>query len=211
MLKSSRLCMLLVVGLLMGAPTRLWAHSFDIAVIAPFSGPAATVGSSLWQGMRVATREADGHPQETSDGHLGGVDSNLRRIDSQADAAQVARQLRALGESQGFLIAVLGPDQTPMLEALPEGVPAVVLLVANEDAPAPNHFTPPALSAASRLAFSDAYSHFYGSAPDTVAQRGYAIARLIDIAVRPTDGHFSNKALLQQQFADALLLQLQQQ
>ncbi len=35
-------------------------------------------------------------------------------------------------------------------------------------------------------------------------------ARLIDIAVRPTDGHFSNKALLQQQYAEALLLQRQQ-
>nr|WP_158651788.1 hypothetical protein [Marinobacterium profundum] len=210
MLKSSRLCMLLVVGLLMGAPTQLWAHSFDIAVIAPFSGPEAAVGSSLWQGMRVATRETDGHPQETSDGHLGGVDSNLRRIDSQAGTVQVAQQLRALGESQGFLIAVLSPDQASMLETLPEGIAAVVMLTADQDDQVPNHFTPPTLPAASRLAFSDAYRQFYGSEPDEMAQRGYAIARLIDIAVRPTDGHFSDKALLQQQFADALLLQRQQ-
>ncbi|WP_157890336.1 hypothetical protein [Marinobacterium aestuarii] len=210
MLRLSRLCRLFVLVLLMGTPVSLWAHSFDIAVIAPFSGPEATVGASLWQGMRVATREADGHPQETSDGHLGGVDSNLRRIDSQAGTAQVAQQLRALAESQGFLIAVLGPNQASMLEALPEEIPAVVLLAANAAVQVPNHFTPPTLPAASRLAFSDAYRQFYGSAPDTVAQRGYAIARLIDIAVRPTDGHFSNKALLQQQFADALLLQRQQ-
>jgi hypothetical protein len=199
------------MGLLMGAPASLWAHSFDIAVIAPFSGPEATVGASLWQGMRIATREADGHPQETSDGHLGGVDSNLRRVDSQAGTPQVTQQLRTLGERQGFLIAVLGPNQASMLEALPEEIPAVVLLAVNEGVQAPKHFTPPVLSSGRRLAFSDAYRQFYGSEPDRVAQRGYAIARLIDIAVRPTDGHFTNKALLQQQFVDALLLQQQQQ
>ena len=55
------------------APGMAHAHVFDIAVIAPYSGPQAHVGPNLWHGMRVATRESDGHAFETADGHLGGV------------------------------------------------------------------------------------------------------------------------------------------
>ena len=90
----------------LAAPGPLQAHSFDIAVVAPYPGSQAQVGASLWQGMRIATREADGHEDEASDGHLGGVDSNLLRIDSAGGADHVSLQIH---ESDAAIMVVTQP------------------------------------------------------------------------------------------------------
>ena len=186
-------------------PTPSAAHSFEIAVIAHYSGPRAHEGNNLWHGMRVATREADGHALETSDGHLGGVDSHLIRIDTAAGAAKVVQQLKRFIDAQGLAIAVIGPGEAALRGAWPAALKSVVVL-ANpaEAAQWPGAFAPPRIGGERGNRFETSYRHFYKHAPDAAAHGGYAAARLIDAAVRPLDGRLNDTEAVRRSFAAAL-------
>jgi len=187
------------------APGMAHAHQFDIAVIAPYSGPQAHIGPSRWHGMRVATREFDGHALETADGHLGGVDSNLIRIDVTEDAATLPARLQRFIDAQNVVIAVLAPGLAGLRDAWPDDLPSVVVLAAPDEAGIwPGAFAPPHTSGESGEAFAAAYRHQYNEPPDAVARGGYAAARLIAAAVRPFDGHFADPTALHETFARKL-------
>ena len=194
-----------VVGL--GAvlvPLSVVAHSFDVAVVARYSGPRAAEGASLWNGMRVATREADGHPQETSDGHLGGVDAQLVRVDLAAGAAMVAGQLKRFIDSQGVVIAVIGPGAEVMREAWPAELASVVVLADPADGVHwRGAFAAPPIGSDDGERFVTSYREDYGQIPDAVALGGYAAARLIDQAVRSLDGRFDDLGAVRESFAAA--------
>ena len=90
------------------------AHGFNVGFMAPLSGPSAHQGQQALNGFLLATRERDGHALEESDGHLGGLDSYVIRIDSGGGIDAVRVQLDELlrGEELVFLTGVSGP-KTP--------------------------------------------------------------------------------------------------
>ncbi len=166
-----------------------FAHSFDVAVVTTYSGPAANAGTNLWQGMRVATRETDGHPEETSDGHLGGVDSNLLRIDIAADRGMLATRLRPITGRQGTAVIVFDNRAGDIGTALSLPAPGVILLAVPANRAVPAHVLDPvALDAATTREFEAQYRSQYGEKPNESARLGYTAARRIARALRVLDG-----------------------
>ncbi|HSG95807.1 MAG TPA: hypothetical protein VLA28_09815, partial [Afifellaceae bacterium] len=70
------------VLLTMGAA---YAHSFNVALLVGSSGPAAGEDEQVRDGFLLATRERDSHPDEESDGHLGGLDVYLLMVEDRGD------------------------------------------------------------------------------------------------------------------------------
>jgi len=61
------------------------AHSFNLGFVAPMSGSRGESGQQALDGFMLATTEQDAHLFEESDGHLGGLDSYVFKIDSSVD------------------------------------------------------------------------------------------------------------------------------
>ncbi len=96
------------------------AHRFNVGLLVPLSGPSAFAGRQMRDGFLLATRERDGHPDEESDGHLGGLDVYLLAVDHGGDPARAVAGAAALlargdvdfvvgGVTPGVLRALHGP------------------------------------------------------------------------------------------------------
>ena len=166
-------------GLLLATPVA--AHSFRLGLAAPFSGPQAAAGQQALDGLRLATRERDGHPDETADGHLGGLDSHLLPLDSAgADAEALRRQAEAMRLD---IVTTAAPVQG--LESALGGAPVA--------------FCPPragrALAGPEAAKFAAAFREAFGYDPTPAAARGYLAGRAVDAAVRAL-GDASDKPAL---------------
>jgi outer membrane PBP1 activator LpoA protein len=84
------------------------AHSFNVALLVGQSGPAASEGDQIRDGFLLATRERDSHPDEESDGHLGGLDVYFFVVEGRDDPLAGVRAL--LGQRTIDILAVTGPD-----------------------------------------------------------------------------------------------------
>lgn len=176
-----RFNMLVVVLTSLLAASPAAAHSFRLGLAAPFSGPEAAAGRQALDGLRLATRERDGHPDETSDGHLGGLDSYLVPLDSvAADAGELRRQAEAMGLD---IVTVAAPVQG--LEAALGGAPVA--------------FCPPraglALAGPEAAQFAAGFREAFGYDSTPAAARGYIAGRAVDAAVRAL-GDVSDKPAL---------------
>lgn len=186
-------------------PLKAIAHKFDIAIIAPFSGTEMQEGNNLWNGMRVATREFDGHAYETSDGHLGGVDSNLIRIDSSQNKNLIVQQLQEMGLQQKFIIAVMGPDQLTLKDLLPQDIANVIIFTGEEQISAEPAILIPGLPTGdSRKLFETSFLLQYLAPGDKSSLAGYSAARLISAAIRPIHGDLTNSDAVQDSFYESL-------
>ena len=193
----------LLLGLAL-LPLNLFAHSFDIAIIAAFG---TDQGPSLWNGMRVATRERDGHVYETSDGHLGGVDSQLVRFDTANESDALLARLLKIGEVQGFIIAVLMKADQELLAQIPENIPYIAILVDGDAVNSnSNLLQPKQIQGNGRQIFQENYVDQYQRPPTEAALAGYTAARLIDAAIRQTDGDFTHSKAVQQAFMQSIQL-----
>ncbi len=164
------------------------AHSFSVALILPASAMVAEQNKQIRQGFMLATAERDAHPDQESDGHLGGLDVYITALPADApdgtgpvadpsvfdivvafDAGRYLTRLKNhLGENQ---TAVLYPATPPFLWSQ---TPAVV-------------------------AFRAAYQKQFGTPPTAAAAQGYNAARRIDAAVRGQAGA-ADKNLLARSF-----------
>ena len=153
---------LLTIALLSALPAgAARAHEFRIVLLVPSAAQAEARNAFL-----LASSERDSHPDETSEGHLGGVDSQLEIV------AQGAR---------------LPPTDIAVMagRSRPPALPGSVWLV-----------LPDLVSQAARTrilgagpgGFSARFKARYGTAPGPDATRIYIAARLVDIAVRAHDG-----------------------
>ncbi len=155
-----------------------WAlsHSFNLVFIAPSSAQQA---ESIERGLRLAAREQDAHAFEESDGHLGGLDVYLIRID--ASRTHDERQ-RIVRESQPlFAYGVeFDADARAMLER------ASVIPIEPERARfwATIERAPRALTRFDGSAFVDGYRSAHGGEPDAAALRAYVAARVVAAVVR---------------------------
>ena len=167
---------LLAAGLLFGGAAS--AHSFDTIFVVPQSGAQAVAGEQARDGFMFAARERDGHPDETADGHLGGLDVYLRIVDSNREQGDVLAELRDLAERPA--------DDTPrivapaaLLPAVKDQIGAAELSAIDLNAPAQ-----PDILTMNGRPFEAAFEAAFGYAATPAVYAGYGAARQIDKVVR---------------------------
>lgn len=159
------------------------AHSFNLVFIAPL---AKMSGQSALNGFQLATREQDSHENEESDGHLGGLDSYIFRVDTMKGEAALLQQLENTIRKSEPLFAVGLDLNTATLNMLENNDVAVV-------DPMSSGFwesltvDPGQLKLINGEDFVSAFRRAYGHDPDLQAIHGYLAARIIAMVVRNSD------------------------
>jgi len=181
------------------------AHSFDVGFMAPLSGPDARRGQQALDGFLLATRERDGHAFEESDGHLGGLDSHVIRIDSSRGAEAVRGQLDELFDGDGivFLTGVSLPETLAAAGVMPENNQSILVDPVGSAVYRSAASAPESLVTMDEVPFSAAFREAYGYEPDIYAIGGYVAARIIAAAVSVAEGRFSQRDVLHRALARA--------
>lgn len=156
------------------------AHSFAVAALLPPGTPQATQ-DAMRGAFLVASSERDGHADETSDGHLGGLDVFL----SFAEPGTVVT-----ADIVVVPLPLAGPDAAKrqaeaagaaLLPAPPTGADAAELLATAADPAVP--------------AFAERFRAATGMEPGAEATALYLAARAVDRAVRAQGGVADRAAL----------------
>jgi outer membrane PBP1 activator LpoA protein len=181
--KVAVLCLTMMVAIGLAIDPAL-AHRFDVALVVPLSGAASVQGRQFRDGFMLATAERDSHPDQESDGHLGGLDVYVtlidgHGIDGHGDVAADIRRAAARGALD--IVAAFGSEATLSLIRKLLGGGKTTLLP-----PGQSPFAKSGLAAVA--AFKSAYEKEYGAKPTSQAARGYNAARRIDVAVRAQGG-----------------------
>lgn len=157
------------------------AHEFELLLLAPPDATDAAL-DQMRAAFLIASHERDNHPDETSEGHLGGMDVQLTlaRIGEAAGAPDLA-----------FVVAPFAAASDPAVATLAAAVDAVVvhsghLAAAPEGLDAGDAALPP---------FADRFKAETGQAPGPEALDAYLGARLVDLAVRPAGSVDDRQAL----------------
>ncbi len=156
-----------------------YAHRFYVALVVPLSNALADQGRQYRRGFMLATTERDSHPDEESDGHLGGLDVYVSVIDSQRDVS--AEIERMVSQDRIDIVTVIGSDRTLSLAGKLLDGKSIALLPPGQ-APFSQPDTPGV------MAFRSAFENHYGDPPSAQAAQGYNAARRIDVAVRAQGG-----------------------
>lgn len=163
------------------------AHSFNVALILPPSNTSLDKGRQIREGFMLATAERDSHPDQESDGHLGGLDVYVRVIDEQGDINADIGRIVSQGDTD-IVAAFVSENRLSLVKNLLQGKEGIALLL-----PGQSPFSKsdqPAVTA-----FISAYEREYGRRPTTQAAQGYNAARRIDRAVRAQGGVGDKKSL----------------
>lgn len=175
-----RLTLALILSLT-AAPTM--AHEFELLLLATADATEAAL-EQMRAAFLIASHERDNHPDETSEGHLGGLDVQLTlarmgEATAASDLAFVVAPFAAPGDSALAALAAAGDAvvvDSGHLAALPSGLD-------RGDAALP--------------AFADRFRAETGQDPGPEALAAYLGARLVDLAVRPVDSVDDREALRQ--------------
>ncbi len=167
------------------------AHSFNVALLISPDALSAAEESQIRRGFNLATQERDGHPNETSNGHLGGLDVYIYTVDLKDDSVAAIQEL--LNQENIDIMVAVGSE--PWLDN-------VRLLITNTETVL---LTRTPLSSTSLESvelepiktFIASYSEAYGERPSVYAVLGYNVARRIDAAVRSLAG-VGDKSVLEQ-------------
>lgn len=159
------------------------AHRFNVALIIPLTAAEADRGRQYREGFMLATTERDGHPNEESDGHLGGLDVYVSVIDALGDVGGQVERMVAMGEIN--IVAAWGSQTTLATVGDRLDGSGIALLRPGQ----------PPSDVVSLAAFNSAFENHYGVSPTPRAAQGYNAARRIDVAVRAQAGSADTKAL----------------
>lgn len=150
------------------------AHSFNVAMVIALAEPSIADAAQVRNGFLLSTRERDSHPDEESDGHLGGLDVYLYTVDLGRES--LSRVSALLQRGQIDILAVVGPEEVAEeIRPLVTGSQTVLLV-------------PGRLRSSPKGAFADAFEAAFGYSPATPAAEGYNAGRRIDAAVRRLGG-----------------------
>ncbi len=156
-----------------------FSHSFKVALVLPGSAKASSSARQIRQGFMLATTERDSHPDEESDGHLGGLDVYISVINEQVN---VTAEIESLARQDGAnIVVVLGSQKNQLLFSKLVDRKKTALLM-----PGQTPFSRVDLPAVTR--FISAYKNRYGNNPSLEAAQGYNAARRIDVAIRALGG-----------------------
>ena len=113
-----------------------YAHRFYVALVIPFSNAVADQGRQYRQGFMLATTERDSHPDEESDGHLGGLDVYVSVIDSQGDIRTEMERIVSQGRID--IVVAIGSEKTLSLSfgnVVPESLAQGTEVMVSEQVP----------------------------------------------------------------------------
>jgi hypothetical protein len=160
------------------------AHSFTAALIVAGDNREASLAEAV-RGFLLAADERDGHANETSDGHLGGVDVHVLPLPR--DAAALVEGLIGKPTEPGDVVVVLGTEPAASEAVRKYQSNSTVLLQVVLPVGWDSDVGTDSFVARYRLA--------YGTAPGLMAATGYHAARRLDVAIRPLDGVIPRAAL----------------
>ena len=160
------------------------AHSFTAALIVAGDNREASLAEAV-RGFLLAADERDGHANETSDGHLGGVDVHVLPLPR--DAAGLVEDLIGTPTEPGDVVVVLGTEPAASEAVRKYQSNSTVLL----QVVLPVGWD----SEVGTDSFVTRYRLAYGTAPGLMAATGYHAARRLDVAIRPLDGVIPRAAL----------------
>lgn len=175
------ICILITVLALATDIGSVYAHGFTVALIAPSSGTNMEIGEHVRDGFLRATRERDSHPNEESDGHLGGLDVYLILIDGALEPKGVFTAVQTLLRAQRVeFIAAVSLSRTEELRQIVAGTKTLLI------APSRNFMSNdnPINSGRESSGFTNEFQRDFGYKPSRHSVLGYNIARLIDEAIR---------------------------
>lgn len=153
------------------------AHSFTAALLVVGENREVRLAEAV-RGFLLAADERDGHADETSDGHLGGVDVHVAPLPSSA-VAMVDGLIGAPEDPPDVLVVIETEPQVGASENEFTGVRLVIL---------PTALPPDWQADDASDGFVVRYRQAYGVAPSESAAMAYHAARRLDAAIRPLDG-----------------------
>jgi len=164
----------------------VWAHSFNLGFVAPLSGSRADSGQQALDGFMLATTEQDAHAFEESDGHLGGLDCYVIKIDSAVDEKTTIDRIDSLlrNEEPIFIAGVFSPEIADQISDLLKNSEAILVNPINSAMWQRALKTPENLTTMSDGSFNEKFKAAFGYAPTTDVRKGYIAARLIASTVR---------------------------
>jgi len=190
--KNTVFLLLALFGAFMFTTTPADAHRFNVALVVPLSNAASAEGRQVRDGFMLATTERDSHPDEESDGHLGGLDIYVTVIDEQGDITADIERIGKQGKID--IVVAFGSHETRTMIAKVLDGKKIALLT-----PARSPFAKSGTPAVA--AFVSAYKKAHGSLPSAHAAQGYNAARRIDVAVR-AQGSADDKTALRKSFGE---------
>ena len=159
------------------------AHSFNLVFVAPF---AKVSGKSALNGFLLATREQDSHANEESNGHLGGLDSYIFKVDTMEGEATLLRRLEnTIRKSEPLFAAGLDLNTATLNMLESNGV--VVVEPMSSGFWASLTADPGQSKLINGEDFVSAFQRTYGHDPDLQAIHGYLAARIIAMVLRNSD------------------------
>lgn len=174
----------LVAALWMGMSGIASAHSFTAALLVVGEDPEASLAEAV-RGFLLAADERDRHANETSDGHLGGVDVHVLPLPR--NAAGLVEDLIGTPDEPPDVVVVLGPE--PAASAAGRAYPPESTVLVQDVLPA-------GWEGESQMdSFAERYRLAHGTAPSAMAATACHTARRLDAAVRPLDGVSPQAAL----------------
>ncbi|MGQ0563854.1 MAG: hypothetical protein ACT4OK_02115 [Gemmobacter sp.] len=174
----------LVAALWMGLSEIALAHSFTAALLVVGEDREANLAEAV-RGFLLAADERDGHADETSDGHLGGVDVQVLPLPR--DAAGLVEDLIGTPDEPADVVIVLGAASAVGDAARAHQSASTVLM---------QEILPEGWDTDDRMdSFVARYRLAYGTVPGVIAATAYVAARCLDIAIRPLDGVSPRAAL----------------
>lgn len=196
---SGRNALMLLAAMMLLAltPGTLYAHEFIVSLRAVGAEREVILRDAL-RGFLLATVEQDGHENEESNGHLGGLDVYI--IPRPDSIAARLPELKAAPDGPPDIVAVIGE---------PADVTANIATISDESLilrpgllHQANSWTAEAVPDPD--SFPARYLAAYGQPASQWAARGYNAARRIDSAVRPLGG-VNDRAALDRAFAQSAL------
>jgi hypothetical protein len=181
-MKTGNRAVLLFLAMIVGTALAIdpaFAHRFNVALVIPQSNAAPDQARQIRAGFMLATKERDSHPDQESDGHLGGLDVYVRVIDGNGDVA--AHIGRIAKQGAPHIVAVFGSETMLLPIGGILGGKKIALL-----APGETPFSEPERPVVA--AFIALFEREYGLRPSSWAAQGYNAARRIDVAVRAHGG-----------------------
>jgi ABC-type branched-subunit amino acid transport system substrate-binding protein len=176
---------ILIAIMLMVITSEGSAHSFNLGFVAPLSGPRADTGQQALDGFMLATTEQDAHLFEESDGHLGGLDSYVIKIDSSVDDKTTIERIEKLLENKQplFVVGNLSPGFTSHISDLVNNSQAVLVNPVDSVMWQQIVGAPEKLTTMSAEPFNPKFEAAYGYQPNANVRKGYIAARLIAATV----------------------------
>jgi hypothetical protein len=162
---------LLASAVLMAFAPAAWAHSFNVVMVVP-DDLAQGTRNDMAAAFLVASEERDGHANEESDGHLGGLDVYIT-------LAAAGDQARIDGGDPDILALPMAGNarsgDAVVMGRMDAGSPTAAGFLST---PAGAGFAP----------FSERFTNRTGRAAGAGATAAYLAARRIDLAVRELEG-----------------------